>query len=333
MAATPPETPLGQFKLIDTESVDAFECAVKPIFGEVHFDIGKHSTSFHGKANFYPLSQSGLYYGEYGTRVGIDIPHATFIAQGMTLSGAGSTVVDGKQHAFDAKEVPKPVINGSRVELSFDEEHRHLAFCMNPEAVMQKMGALTGKPADKPLQLAPETVMDEAAQARLNRLMAFIVAEVDDAAGPPPQALFKELEQALMVAFLLGHQHNYSAALEGKHHAIAPWQVRRVEQYIEAHWDQPCTVESIAHAVEASVRSIQLSFQTHRGYTPTEFLRKTRLRHARSMLSHPQTGTTVTSVAYACCFGNLGHFSKAYFDEFQELPSATLAQAKGDVRA
>ncbi|MCB1433426.1 MAG: AraC family transcriptional regulator [Alphaproteobacteria bacterium] len=62
--------------------------------------------------------------------------------------------------------------------------------------------------------------------------------------------------------------------------------------------------------VEASGRSIQNAFRHSRGYTPTVFLRRVRLSHACNMLLQPERRTSVTDVAYACGFGNHGHFSR-----------------------
>jgi transcriptional regulator GlxA family with amidase domain len=40
--------------------------------------------------------------------------------------------------------------------------------------------------------------------------------------------------------------------------------------------------------------------------------------------------TTVTDVAFACGFGNLGHFAIYYRRQFGETPSATLRRARKD---
>jgi transcriptional regulator GlxA family with amidase domain len=53
------------------------------------------------------------------------------------------------------------------------------------------------------------------------------------------------------------------------------------------------------------------------------------MRHAKAMLTTPEAGTSVTSVAFACGFSNLGHFAKDYFQGFGELPSETLRAKKG----
>ena len=59
------------------------------------------------------------------------------------------------------------------------------------------------------------------------------------------------------------------------------------------------------------------------------FARMVRLRHARERLSAPDPETSVTTVAFACGFGNLGHFARDYREAFGERPSVTLSRAMG----
>ena len=47
-----------------------------------------------------------------------------------------------------------------------------------------------------------------------------------------------------------------------------------------------------------------------------------------SMLAMPQANASVTGVAYACGFGNLGHFATDYQQKFGERPSDTLRASK-----
>jgi len=41
---------------------------------------------------------------------------------------------------------------------------------------------------------------------------------------------------------------------------------------------------------------------------------------------------SVTDVAYACGFGNLGHFAKYFRAKFGETPSAVLSRSKNRLR-
>jgi transcriptional regulator GlxA family with amidase domain len=106
------------------------------------------------------------------------------------------------------------------------------------------------------------------------------------------------------------------------------WQVRRAEYYIEAHWNETITIGKLAQATAASARSIFHHFKISRGQSPMSFVKEVRLQHAREMLQQSGCAHSVTEIAVACGFGNLGHFSSDYFKRFDELPSETLRRSK-----
>jgi transcriptional regulator GlxA family with amidase domain len=108
----------------------------------------------------------------------------------------------------------------------------------------------------------------------------------------------------------------------------ATWQVRRAEEYIEAHWNQPITIASLAVATAASARSIFYHFKNSRGVSPMSFLKQVRLDHAKHLLERSGVDHSVTQIAVDCGFGNLGHFAGDYFKRFGERPSDTLKRSK-----
>jgi transcriptional regulator GlxA family with amidase domain len=110
--------------------------------------------------------------------------------------------------------------------------------------------------------------------------------------------------------------------------AAVPWQVRRAEAYIEAHWDQAITVETLAEVAGTSARTLFHAFKLSRGQSPMAFVKQVRLARARQMLENPHLRCSVSSVAFACGFGNLGHFARDYAQRFGETPSRTLGRAK-----
>lgn len=188
---------------------------------------------------------------------------------------------------------------------------------------------LTGRQPSRTLQVSIAGKWGDPAP-RLFRHQLSLLLEALEANPPLPALLLNELEQSLIVTFLFCHLHNYSQLLDQDPKSLAPWQVRRVEAFIEANWDQPLTIEAMAASVSASARSVFHWFSKARGYSPMEFLRTTRLKQAQARLAQGHPDSTVTEIAYACGFGNLGHFSRAYAELFGELPSATLARAKGE---
>jgi transcriptional regulator GlxA family with amidase domain len=58
------------------------------------------------------------------------------------------------------------------------------------------------------------------------------------------------------------------------------------------------------------------------------FEKTVRLKHANELLKVPHPRTTVTGVAFACGFSNLGHFAKYYRAMFNEHPSETIRRWK-----
>ncbi len=165
----------------------------------------------------------------------------------------------------------------------------------------------------------------------LREQFLFVVSEVNRTETPPPLVI-AEWEQALMVAFLCGNQHNYSHRLARKPHDLAPWQVRRAEEYIEAHWNQPIRIEDIAMVTGASARNLFRTFRQSRGCSPMAFAKRIRLSQSRQLLQSAAPTSTVTDVAFKCGFSDLGRFSREYRQAFGELPSEVLkrSRATGD---
>ncbi len=59
-----------------------------------------------------------------------------------------------------------------------------------------------------------------------------------------------------------------------------------------------------------------------------DFVKRVRLVRAKAMLGQPEETTSVTNVAFACGFGNLGRFVNYYRQQFGEVPSATRQRAQ-----
>ncbi len=197
------------------------------------------------------------------------------------------------------------------------------------DALINKCRAVTGKPPRGDLKFQPVANSRTPEATYLRRLLMFIVDQLGSSEGSVPPLALAELEQSVIVSFLCANRHDESHLLDREPVGTAPWQVRRAEEYIEAHWDQPITVEALAVATRASARSLFHFFKASRGYGPMVFVKQVRLRHARRMLMVPDETTSVTNVAFDCGFTNLGHFAKDYGKCFGELPSETLNRTKG----
>jgi AraC-like DNA-binding protein len=125
----------------------------------------------------------------------------------------------------------------------------------------------------------------------------------------------------------LGEQGAFSPdrAAAGRHTRI----MLRFERLVEDSTDEPLTMSEICRRAGTSRRSLEAVVLERTGKSPWEYLRWRRLWRAHALLCQPDTGTTVTDVAFKLGFWHLGRFAAAYASTFGERPSLTLARAKG----
>lgn len=292
-------------------------------------DLGRGpSRTFQGHFNYRQLHDVGLVYARYGSPLAVRVSQGDSYLQGFPLRGHGLYALEGTEG--DASRHRGITMGpGTDLRLRYSEDFEHLILRIEPQRLVRTLSRLIDRPIDPPLRMTAG-IAPNPAMAGQHRLVEFVVRELDRTDAPLPDLVLTELEQTLVLSYLTCNQHNYSHLLgDGPVRSAAPWQVRLAEQYIEQHWDQPMTIEALALATNASVRSLFYSIRKSRGVSPMVFLRQVRLRHAREMLAHAKPEASVTSVAYACGFSNLGHFARYYRSAFGEHPSATLKAARG----
>lgn len=102
--------------------------------------------------------------------------------------------------------------------------------------------------------------------------------------------------------------------------------VRLVEDYVR-HLEptNPPSMELLCKLTGVSERTLEYAFREHLGVTPRKFLTVHRLNGARQDLRRASPDTdSVTRIAMAWGFTELGRFAGAYRAFFGELPSRTL---------
>ena len=204
---------------------------------------------------------------------------------------------------------------------------------MIPRHVLENtFQAMTGRACRQPLRFELGVPIASGPVANVIRLVDFLLEEADRDHGLATSPLVaSDLVEALLHAVLVHLPHDHSDQLRAPVRPAGPACVRQVEEYVDAHLDQPLTAIELAAIAGVSVRAIQLAFHTHRGTTPTAFLRDRRLGRARRLLLSGRYDT-VAEVALSCGFAHLGRFSVGYRARFGESPSATLARRTHDAR-
>jgi AraC-like DNA-binding protein len=324
----PPPIRLRRFLQFDSNSRDEVRDVLVHRYGASDFDLRHDGDALHGIGSLLRLKGIDLGYLAFSADVQATIPSAGFFRQQFALAGFGQTTFGGSR--FDVSTNDSGVIPADAdATYHFDRNLSQLVLRVSARALQVKLASWIGRPVSRNVQFAPSTTFQNPRQLQLRRLISFFVGEIDDENVEWSDLVRAEFEQMLIVAFLTGHQHNFSALLEGGSPSAAPWQVRVVEEYIEANWKQPVTIEALAEATGVGVRSMFKTFEQARGYSPMSFVKHIRLEHARRMLQAPDETTSVTGVCLFCGFGNVGHFARYYREAFGELPVATLAAAKG----
>ena len=97
------------------------------------------------------------------------------------------------------------------------------------------------------------------------------------------------------------------------------------QAFIEEHYCEAVTTESLCLVTGASARSLQRCFREHFDLTITDYMKMVRLNAAhRDMAATHPSENSVTSIAMRNGFTHLGRFSSAYRGRFRESPSETL---------
>lgn len=156
----------------------------------------------------------------------------------------------------------------------------------------------------------------------------FICREADRMSGgeggPRTERMLAELLAVALIEFL---PHGHSAAIRRgtRGNGIAPWYVKRAEEYIELHAEQPLRIADMAAVAGVSERTLYNGFRHWRGLSPKAYLKTVRLDRARTeLLGLDAKNRSVGDVALACGFGHLGNFARDYQARFGERPSDTL---------
>jgi AraC-like DNA-binding protein len=264
-------------------------------------------------------------YSYYGAAAKVHFPARPHVTQQFCLSGSANTVFGDGATVSVTPETTCIVAPMEAVDVAFAAGVKQMVLRIDADALARKRSALIGTSPDAPLLLHRSAKLDAPEMQALHHLVQYVTTELR-AGTMLHDAAIAELEQAIMVFFLLANHRDFHDLLEKQSPRAAPWQVRMAEQYIEANFDQPITLEALAAASGTSTRSLLHQFRQSRGYSPMAFAKRVRLDRARELLQRPDATTSVTSVAAMCGFHNLGHFAKDYFKAFGERPSETLAK-------
>jgi AraC-like DNA-binding protein len=327
MIDPPRHNPLHRHQLINGASPAALRDALMTVLGAREVDLDGEVEDFRASLAFLKLKRLELIFSDSNAAMRMRLPEIGMVKQQIAVRGSGRTFF--RDTYLDANPEQTGVIPAG-VDMVHHRDAGLAQFVVRIDAaaLQTKLSAMVGTAIVKDIVFDTRATFASPDLARLRRQLEFIVSELDHDDAVVPAVVLEEFEQILLVSFLLGNRHNFSGLLERGPMAPAPWQVRLVEEYIEANWNKPITIEALSEATGGSARSIFKAFKETRGSTPMAFVKSVRLAHARRLLQAPDDSGSVIGIAYACGFLNSGHFARDYRITFGELPSTTLANAR-----
>ena len=272
-----------------------------------------------GSLSFFVLQYGAAVHIEPGELEG-------FVLFQVPLSGSAEIRVDGRPVA--ASPSTGAVISPNLgLELDWHEGCRQLLVKIPRERVENTCRGLLDDDLSRPIEFDPELQLDnDAGRSWQHQLASHFCNLHMPSPAIAPQWLPVQ-EEALIHHLLLRQGSNYSARLSQPLRAATPHHVRAARHFIEAHLYESLTLDMIAKASGASVRSLCLAFQKHLQQSPMAYVRMARLERAREDLVSAPPGAQVTDIALRWGFNHVGRFSTAYRKRYGESPLQTLRAA------
>lgn len=101
---------------------------------------------------------------------------------------------------------------------------------------------------------------------------------------------------------------------------LAPWQKRKIVQYIRGNLDRPLKASALAGQVSLSEGHFNRAFRESFGESPHAYIIGLRLQAAEEMML--STADPLSQIAYACGFADQSHLSRAFRSAVGQSPNA-----------
>ncbi|MGA7808552.1 helix-turn-helix transcriptional regulator [Bradyrhizobium sp.] len=172
----------------------------------------------------------------------------------------------------------------------------------------------------------PLTTFDQLAQERAFRRVGKIHTTPENVADPvihglaravlpaieDPGAVSALYLDSIALAFHEHVFHHYGNGVGGIafNEGLAPWQLRRVEAFIDAHLGGDPSVADLAKECGLSAGYFARAFRRSTGISPHRWLIGRRIERAKELLSKSEL--SLAEIALACGFADQSHFTRAF---------------------
>lgn len=287
----------------------------------------------HGANRFFRLSYVPLNESTFG-HLSTSVPFEDRLGATDSAYVVLMCVEGGGEHSTGRTRFPldrtRSAVNspGQPVQLTTNGYFAALSISLKRSSIVDELQKCMGRPVGAPVEFAPDLDMASLAGSSFRRTTMELCALLDGPAAVPRSSLaVRRLERRMVTHLIDAHHHNYTRLLH-RVSGAGPWQVRAAEEFIRAYAELPLSLGDLASVAGVSARTLQHSFQRHRGTSPMDFLRMTRLERIRNELLAANGDTTIAQVATRWGFFHFGRFAAEYRKQVGEAPSETLRRAR-----
>jgi AraC-like DNA-binding protein len=319
--------PLSNYPVVRSSDPAFVRERLFSVYGANSFDVGRANRAFAVDANHLQVGGLGLSYCDYASDVSVGFGEASFVRQFFNIEGVARYAA-GKQSGEITPGSWSPILHAQEpLKLDFRAGYRQLVLRIEFEALLRNLSALLGQDVGRKLTF-DETPARQPAMDALRRRIIHFAIDYNERGAFFSDLAAAEVERMVIMKFLMCHRHNYTHLLLREPLPASSTAVRVVEEYIEANWDRPIDIGTMAALAKIGARSLFRQFRKDRGYSPADFAKRVRLNRAREMLEQSNETTSVIQIGLKCGFQNPGRFARDYRNAFGELPSVTLQRTR-----
>ncbi len=322
--------PLSAFPLFRSHDLDEIRSQVARVFKPHHLRVEGVRQRPDTHMDHAPIGpDTSLNRLRYGADVLIEPDRlGDFLLVQMPLQGAAH-IRCGNETIASHPGLASVLTPSLPLSMHWDSECDQIVVRITRGALESMCGAQLGHALPCPLEFKLGMELTSPAGMGWAQLIDTLALTLALHGGKLPPLLATQFDQLLIASLLSGQPHNYSQALHADTRPAAPVHVQKAQAYLQAHCDQAITIEDLTAYTAVSARSLYKGFKEHQGISPMVYLKLVRLQRVRERLLQAREANEalqVTQVAMDFGFAHLGHFSRAYRQQFGETPGQTLGR-------
>ena len=313
--------------LLQSNDLDEVRARVADVFKPHRLTLTGHSCALHSRMHHARWGNLSLNLLDYGGEVSIEPgPLEHFYLLQIPLRG-DAEIECGTTRFVSSPDTASLLSPTLPLRMRWGDACPQVILRIEREVMERHAQRHFGDDRRVPVEFEPAFTLSSPQGACLAQMLPMLADAIATDGHPLRHPLaFEQLESTLLNLLLYGQPNSARNGARVAPAPLAPFYVRRVEEYIRTHVDEPLTIERLAELAGVSPSTLFAGFRNRHGITPMAFVRQLRLQHVRDELLDDATPglASVTDVALKWGFAHLGRFAIDYKRAFGESPSATL---------